>query len=83
MTDNERILARAIKSTLPTDIVSYYRNPTDAKLSILLLTASRFRSIIGVDQYRLSIAMVCAQIVYACDHAFIDYMEHELLTYQS
>lgn len=80
MTQEERTEARKLMETLPSDIVSYYRNPTDSKKRIILFNATRLKRLEGSGWYTVCVDRICTHILYACDHAFIDSIEQELLT---
>lgn len=80
MTLKERTESQDLMNTLPSDIVSYYRNPSDSKLRIILFNATRLRRIEGDSWYKICVDRICIRILYACDHAFIDHIEQELLT---
>ena len=80
MTQGERIESKKLMDTLPIDIVSYYRNPTDGKKRLILFGATRLKRLEGSDWYKICVDQICIRILYACDHAFVDSIEHELLT---
>lgn len=79
-TINEFKEACNLRDTLPDAIVSYYHEPTDAKLRIILFDATRLRRLEGEGWYKVCVDLICIRILYACDHAFIDRIEQELLT---
>lgn len=80
MTAESRKESAELMDALPTAIVSYYREPTDSKKRIILFYASRLRRLEGEGWYKVCVDTICIRILYACDHAFVDSIEQELLT---
>lgn len=69
-----------LMETLPTAIVSYYREPTDSKMRIILFDASRLRRLKGDKDYKVCVDLICVHLIHECSFTFINHIEQELLT---
>lgn len=80
MTLKDEKTAEKLRNLLPTAIRSYHRDPSAAKLRIILYDATRLRTLEGDYQYMQIVNTICTNLRSHCNDPFVTYIDNLLLT---